>query len=246
MPKYTEFVANNSKNSDTSIILSIDEYEVIRLIDYNGFTQEMCAKQMAVSRTSIQSIYNNARKKISRFFIEGLPLKIYGGNVSICSEFSCNKCTTNNTNIKLSNSGNKSNIKVGNNMKLAVTYENGQIFQHFGHTQQFKIYNIEDGKITSTEIIDTKGNGHGALGNFLKNEQVEILICGGIGGGAQNALTSAGIKFYGGATGDADSNVESFLKGSLSYNPNVMCSHHGEGHTCQSNSHHHCGNNCNH
>ena len=195
MPNYTKFMAINSNKLDTSIILSIDEYEAIRLIDYNGLTQEMCAKQMAISRASIQSIYNNARKKIARFFIEGLPLQIYGGNISICKNSFCNKCTLDNSNDQICNMSNNLNIKVGNIMKLAVTYDNGQIFQHFGHTEQFKIYNIEDGKITSTEIINTNGSGHGALGNFLKNSQVEVLICGGIGGGAQNALTNAGIKF---------------------------------------------------
>ncbi|MGN9136169.1 NifB/NifX family molybdenum-iron cluster-binding protein [Clostridium sp. HCP1S3_B4] len=245
MPQYTEFNAINSKICNTSLVLSIDEYEVLRLIDYNGLTQEMCAKQMAVSRASIQSIYNNARKKISRFIIEGLPLKIYGGNVSICKSHCSNKCFFNNSSIQICNSSDKLNIKEGNNMKIAVTYENGQIFQHFGHTEQFKIYNVEKGKITNTEIINTDGKGHGALGSFLKNQNVEILICGGIGGGAQNALTSCGIKFYGGATGNADENVQSFLNGNLLYNPNVTCSHHEEGHHCKSNANLNCGGNCN-
>ena len=127
-------------------------------------------------------------------------------------------------------------------MRIAVTYENGQIFQHFGHTEQFKVYTIEDGKIVASEVIDTNGSGHGALAEVLKNLQVEVLICGGIGGGAQMALPSVGIQLYGGVSGDADQAVEAFLADELQYNPNVKCNHHehehGEGHTCGS---HGCG-----
>lgn len=120
-------------------------------------------------------------------------------------------------------------------MKIAVTYENGQVFQHFGHTQQFKIYEVAGDKITGTEVIDTNGNGHGALAGFLMQRGVDTLICGGIGGGAQMALAAAGIRLYGGVSGDADAAVNALLAGSLGYNPNVRCDHHdhGEGgHTC--------------
>ena len=117
-------------------------------------------------------------------------------------------------------------------MKIAVTYENGQIFQHFGHTQQFKVYDIENGQITNTEVLDTNGQGHGALGGFLTNAKVDTLICGGIGGGAQSALAEAGIKLYGGVTGSADDAVAAFLADKLDYNPNIQCSHHGADHTC--------------
>ena len=117
-------------------------------------------------------------------------------------------------------------------MKIAVTYADGLIFQHFGHTQQFKVYNVENGTIVSTEIVDTNGSGHGALAGFLLGGGVDVLICGGIGGGAQMALAQAGIKFYGGVSGYADDAVEAFLAGNLDYNPNVRCNHHGEGHTC--------------
>ncbi len=115
-------------------------------------------------------------------------------------------------------------------MKIAVTYENGMIFGHFGHTEQFKIYDVIDGKITSSEIIDTNGSGHGALAGFLKDHGVDTLICGGIGGGAQMALASAGIKLFGGASGKADDAVNALITGALNYNPDVKCNHHGEHH----------------
>ena len=115
-------------------------------------------------------------------------------------------------------------------MKIAVTYENGQIFQHFGHTEQFKIYDVEEGKIVSSEVIDTNGSGHGALAGLLDGLKADVLICGGIGGGARMALAEAGIKLYGGVSGSADAAVEALLKQELDYNPNVQCNHHGEGH----------------
>ena len=98
-------------------------------------------------------------------------------------------------------------------MKIGVTYENGQIFQHFGHTEQFRVYEVQDGKVVSSTVVDTNGSGHGALAGFLKEQQVDTLICGGIGAGAQNALAAAGIRLYGGVSGDADAAVEALLKG---------------------------------
>lgn len=128
-------------------------------------------------------------------------------------------------------------------MKIAVPYENEQIFQHFGHTEQFKIYDTDDSKILSEKIISTNGSGHGALAALLRNLNIDVLICGGIGGGAKAALADAGIKLYGGVSGSCDAAVHGLLTGNLEYNPDVKCSHHnhehGEsGHTC---SEHGCG-----
>ena len=123
-------------------------------------------------------------------------------------------------------------------MKIAVTYENGQIFQHFGHTEQFKVYTVENGKVTDTTVVDTNGQGHGALAGLLKTIGADAIICGGIGGGAQMALAEAGIKLYGGVTGDCDSAVEAFLTNNLGYDPNVRCDHHEREH---SEGHHSCG-----
>lgn len=133
-------------------------------------------------------------------------------------------------------------------MKIAVTYNNGEIFQHFGHTEQFKVYTVDGDKILSAEVIDTNGSGHGALAGLLSQLDVDVLICGGIGGGAQMALAQAGIKLYGGVNGDADEAVESFVAGNLAYDPDAKCDHHdhhhGEDHACGEHgcgSEHHCG-----
>lgn len=135
-------------------------------------------------------------------------------------------------------------MKGNDTMKIAVTYENGQIFQHFGHTAQFKFYDVENGGITKEEIVSTNGSGHGALAGFLAANKIDTLICGGIGGGARTALAEAGITLYGGVSGSADEAVKALLNGKLIFDPNIQCSHHdhahGDGnHTCGS---HGCGN----
>lgn len=224
LPACTHFFSQEQPiyTHDQGLLLSIEEYETVRLLDYVGMTQQEAARQMGTGRTTIQALYTQARRKLARFLVEGSPLTIEGGSYALCSHpKTCqNKITASR--------------KEGYNMKIAVTYENGQVFQHFGHTEQFKVYEVEDGKIISSEIVDTNGQGHGALAGFLFGGGVDVLICGGIGGGARNALAEAGIQLYPGATGDADTQVESFLKGQLVYDPDTMCSHHHEGeeHNC--------------
>jgi len=122
-------------------------------------------------------------------------------------------------------------------MKIAITYENGKVFQHFGRTECFKVYDIENGKVTASEIIDTNGNGHGALAGFLKEHNVDTLICGGIGAGAKQALAEAEIKFYGGVSGDTDQVVNDLLEDKLIYNSDLECDHHGEHHGGQCGNH---------
>ena len=121
-------------------------------------------------------------------------------------------------------------------MRIAVTYENGLIFQHFGHTKTFKVYDVEEGRVISSRVVDTQGSGHGALAGVLSGLKADVLICGGIGGGAQMALAAANVRLYGGVSGDADRAVAAFLAGELDYNPHVRCDHHdhehGHGHTC--------------
>ena len=118
-------------------------------------------------------------------------------------------------------------------MKIAVTYDNGNIFQHFGKTEFFKVYDVEDNKVISSEVIGSNGVGHGALAGLLAGQSVDVLICGGIGDGAQAALEEAGVELCAGAQGDADQAVEAYLKGELvSTGANCDHHHHEEGHSC--------------
>lgn len=130
-------------------------------------------------------------------------------------------------------------------MKIAVTYDNGNIFQHFGKTEFFKVYEVENNQVISSEVISSNGAGHGALAELLGNQSVDLLICGGIGGGAQTALAEAGIEVCSGVQGDVDQAVEAYLEGEL-VSAGVNCDHHHEeGHSCGSHEDgHSCGGNC--
>lgn len=216
-----------------TVIMTLDEFEAIRLIDLEGRTQEQCAMMMNVARTTVQAIYSSARSKLAECLVQGKELRIEGGDYVLCDGSIRKTCGCGNPNCRC----NEEEMT----MKIAVTYENGQVFQHFGHTEQFKVYEVADGKILSAQVVDTNGSGHGALGGFLAALGVDTLICGGIGGGAQNALREAGIQFYGGASGNADAAVEALLAGTLEFDPNVHCDHHDhEGHGGD----HHCGGHC--
>ncbi len=115
--------------------------------------------------------------------------------------------------------------------RIAVTYDNGKVFQHFGRTEAFKVYEVEDEKVVSSEVIRSNGVGHGALAGLLADHTIDTLICGGIGGGAMAALAEAGIEVCAGAEGDTDEVIETYLRGDLE-SAGVTCDHHGEGHSC--------------
>lgn len=207
-------------NETGEVVLTVDEYEVIRLVDYEKRTHEQCAAQMEVSRTTVTEIYESARFKLSDSLVNGKSLAIAGGHYRVCQgdrERGCGRnCRWAET---LCEKGECT-------MRIAVPYENGQVFQHFGHTAQMKIYDAENGQIIRDQVADTTGSGHGALAGLLSGLKVDVLICGGIGGGAQAALAQAGIKLYGGVTGGADDAVRAFLTGTLACNENVHCDHH--------------------
>ncbi len=231
MPKVCNFVPVGKDENQAAVVLTVDEFEAIRLIDEQGFSQEECSSYMQVARTTAQAIYNTARAKIATALVEGMPLRIEGGDYRLCEGKEdvchCGGCQRHRYGDQFQEKGEKQ-------MRIAVTYEDGNIFQHFGHSEQFKLYDVEDGKIVNTQVVDTNGQGHGALAGFLTGAKVDVLICGGIGGGAQNALAQAGIQLYGGVAGSCDAAVEALLANNLGYNPNVECSHHGhgEGHSC--------------
>lgn len=225
-PEHWSFSPDNADDAE-EVILALDEYEAIRLIDRERLTQEQCAARMGVARTTVTAIYENARAKLAQVIVDGKRLRISGGSYQIIRHEM------------------RQIIEKGQTaMRIAVTYENGEIFQHFGRTEHFKLYDIEDGTITNEQIVETGGSGHGALAGFLHSAQVDALICGGIGSGAQMALAEAGITLYNGVSGNADAAAKALAEGRLAYDPDAHCDHHdhaGEGHDCAHDGGHCCG-----
>ena len=227
LPVYRSFSPDDITAAE-SVRMTVDEFEALRLLDDEGLTQEACAVRMNIARTTVTAIYDSARKKVADALVHGKQLLITGG----CCEF---------TPVEMKQSIME---KGSSTMRIAVTYENGEIFQHFGHSEQFKLYDAEDGKITGEQVVDTNGSGHGALAGFLQAAKVDALICGGIGPGAQMALAEAGITLYGGVSGNADAAAKAFAEGRLAYDPDAHCDHHdhaGEGHDCAHDGGHCCG-----
>ena len=238
-PRFCSFAPPGVPERKT-ITLTLDEYEVIRLVDLEKKTHEQCAGQMDISRSTVQEIYENARTKLAACLVYGRTLLVDGGNYRFCTgeHSACRQCWRQSAQMKAQHEL-QDNLKGEMAMKIAVTYENGEIFQHFGHTKQFKIYQVSEGKVVSSEVVDTSGSGHGALAGFLMERGADILICGGIGGGAQSALAEAGIELYGGVQGNADAAVAALLDGSLQKKFDVQCNHHH--HHGDKHEHHRCG-----
>ena len=223
MPVYRSFSPDDITASE-SVHMTVDEFEALRLLDAEGLTQEGCASRMNIARTTVTAIYDSARKKVADALVNGKRLLITGGH-----------CEFEPVEIK------QVIIEKGKDtMRIAVTYENGEIFQHFGHTEQFKLFDVEGGKIVNEQVVYTNGSGHGALAGFLQAVKADVLICGGIGMGAQMALADAGIKLYAGVQGSADDAAKALAEGNLEYDPDAHCDHHGHHHDGDCG-HEHCG-----
>ncbi len=213
LPVYRSFSPDDTAPAE-HVMMTVDEFEALRLLDDEGLTQEACAVRMNIARTTVTAIYDSARKKVADALVHGKRLLITGG-----------RCEFTPVEMKqdIMEKGNRT-------MRIAVPYENGEIFQHFGHTEQFKLYDAENGQIIGEQVVDTNGSGHGALAGFLQAAKVDALICGGIGMGAQMALADAGIRLYAGVQGSADAAAAALVSGTLAYDPDARCDHHGQHH----------------
>ena len=240
-PISQDFIPQGELVGHEPVNMTVDEYETIRLMDLEGLSQEQCAELMEVGRTTVQKVYENARKKLALMLTQSRPLHIGGGEYRLCDGRGCGHGYDDCYKKRLRE---RYSAEKGEDiMRIAVTYEDGQVFQHFGHTGQFKIYDVQDGHIVSSEVVDTNGTGHGALAGMLQAMGVDTLICGGIGGGARAALAAAGIRLYGGVSGSADEAAAALCAGSLSFDPEAECHHHDheDGHDCGHHGEGHCG-----
>lgn len=161
-----------------TVLLMLDEYETLRLIDHEKMTQEECAAAMGVSRATVTGIYESARAKVADALVNGKRLRIAGGAYRIDDIPAAAEVRE----------------KEPGARRLAVTYQDGQVGQHFGRTEQFKFYDVVDGEIRKTQVVDTNGISHVSLIGFLRAADVELLLCGSIGAGARNALEMVGIE----------------------------------------------------
>ena len=206
-----------------------DELEALRLCDLEELSQQEAANRMGVSRGTLQRLLYSAHRQIAFALVCGRSIHLDPPTESRCmGRVTCRKkCRFCRDPRKITKTG-------GKNMIIAVTSANGEVFQHFGHTPEFTIYETRGEELLGPRVIPTGENGHGALAGLLDALGVEILICGGIGGGAQMALDEIGVRIVGGASGKVDEVVSAFLKGELEVDPDFRCHHHDHdsGHKC--------------
>lgn len=230
-------------------VLSVEELESLRLCDFEGLAQDAAAQRMRVSRGTLQRMLYSAHSKTAEALTSGFAIEIGGGSYELSEEWCgcarCKKCPFSDEADRAAKERKKEIMKNG---VIAVTEENGEIFQHFGHTQYFALYTISEGKAVDKKIIDAEGSGHSALGGFLREKGADLLICGGIGAGAKKVLADAGIALVSGAKGSTDEAVEAFLAGTLTDSPAGECDHHNHGeephgacHGCGHGEGHHSG-----
>ena len=214
IPEYRGFTPDGLASGD-AIDMTVDELEVLRLCDLEGLNQEAVAQHMGIARATVAAICSRAHRKVANALVNGRALSIEGGNIAYSPITTTTAAWP---------------AKEVDTMRVATTYDNGNIFMHFGRSEQFKIYDIQGGKVLNEQVVGTGGTGHGALAGLLANGGVDTLICGGIGGGAINALTQAGITVYAGAQGNCDACVEALIAGTLAQTGEATCNCHGHDH----------------
>lgn len=201
LPRYRCFGSQGHCDAP-KIEMTLEEYETIALIDGQGLSQEEAAFQMSVGRTTVTALYKKARQKIADFLVHGKRLSIAGGCYAVEEKKEGNGIAT---------------VPSGkdNSMKVAISYENGEVFQHFGQTPSFMIATLANGKITKTEVVETLGSSHRNLIPWLKERGVNALICGGIGGMAIDLLKESNIAVFAGVSGKAEDALNKFLSNTL-------------------------------
>lgn len=236
MPDNTVFTPQ--QNCTGSVTLAMEELETLRLCDFEGLDQDEAATSMNVSRATLQRMLYLARRKTADALSSGKAIKIGGGNYELAEQrcgchHRCRNCRFENQAQTTKNiSGGKST------MKIAVTTQGNQVFQHFGQCKAFTVYEVEHGEIKGKTILDAGRDGHAALAGILKGAGVNLLICGGIGDGAKQMLASVGIDLLSGIDGNVDDMVKMYLAGKLA-DQDGRCTHeHGQDHDCSCE--HHC------
>lgn len=217
-PKVTEFFPADQElniQSTDAVALTVDEYEAVRLIDYERFSQEDCSTRMGVARATVQSIYASARKKIALALVEGIPLKIDGGDYRLCNGrknfFECGNCR------KHRNAWNNQDKEINMIVAIPVEKDNESVCASFGRAPRFLFCNLETGE---THIEDNPAeNAEGGAGvkatQFIIDHGADTLIAVRIGGNADAALKAAHVKVYEASGAPAKNDIAALQAGEL-------------------------------
>ena len=192
IPSVTLFqpVGSCHQNEAAEVVLSLDEFEAIRLADHDGLYQEAAALRMGVSRQTFGRIVENARKKVADALVNGKVLRVEGGNTVMQAEEEPT-------------------------MNIAVpTDRSGMIYPHFGHCELFTIFRLEQGQIVGEELVpvlNSQGCKSG-VASELARRKVSLLVAQHIGEGAVRQMASFGIRVVRGVSGHARTALEALLR----------------------------------
>lgn len=215
LPEIREFQPIGENVCHSAVILSVDEYEAIRLIDKQSFSQEECGGYMQIARTTVQLIYDSARKKLAEALVCGLPLKIEGGDFKLCDgkeEYcGCGGCRMHRRRQILLQ--HKENGK----MRIAIPLdENKQDICIVLSRAPYFLFQDEDSKnIVENPAADAQGGAGIQAAQFLVDNAVNVLITVRCGQNAADVFTAAGMKIYKSAGKTASEDLEAFAKGRL-------------------------------
>lgn len=195
-----------------AIILNVDEFETIRLIDREGLSQQECGQYMGVARTTVQQIYTAARKKLADALVEGLPLRIEGGDYRLCENeeecFACPGCWKHPGGVKIKEEG---------PMKIAIPLDENKtdVCLTFGRAPY--ILFAQDGREEILENPAAQAQGGAGLkaAQFLVDQEAEVLITFRCGQNAADVFTAAEMQIYKAQGTTAEENVQAFLNGKL-------------------------------
>ena len=216
-PSYFEFGPKDSGSKET-VVLNMDEYSTIYFMDYKGLNQTECADCMDVARTTVTDIYMEARKKIADAMVNGKKLVISGGNYRVSNKEE-RKYYKEQYGIETNRIHGDEQIHEKKKSVLRVFVnlnpETGTVFPHFGETQEFKVFDIENKKIIKSEILKTGGILRGAVVGFLEEAGADVVICDHVGECVRRNLEKAEIKIYPGVTGNVDEVIREYILGTL-------------------------------
>lgn len=221
-----------------SIKMTVDEYETIRLIDLDRFTQEECANQMNVSRTTVQGIYDDARKKLAASLVNGKVLWIEGGEYQLCNDIEngCGRgcCRRSLYGLGLIKTEAQTQDKE-TNMKIAIPVDEQNLESNvcisFGRSPYFLIYTVEtkEAAFLENEAASSQGGAGIKAAQVLVDNEIKTLLTPRCGENAEAVLHKADIAIYKTIEGTAQQNIEAFIEGTLSILNVFHAGHHGHG-----------------
>ncbi len=235
LPDTVEFAPVGGEADAECIVLTVDEFEAVRLIDDEGYSQEQCGEYMLIARTTVQQIYLSARRKLARALVQGLPLRIAGGDFRLCGAGDSCPRRAGCCERRLREAGEaarrapQDEERIESDMKIAVAANDSQVSGHFGHSEQFIVYEVENGAIAGEQCVANPGHRPGLLPNMLADMGAQAIIAGGMGAHAASIFAERSMEVITGAQGDARAAVEAYLRGEL-HSTGEMCAEHEHGH----------------